>query len=252
MKSKRTFKRKATAPRRKAKRSSNVSDFASLSTKRTMTATGGGAFAVNTLYSLMNTQMADFNRAEVVASQYQHYRIKKVALTIKPTYDTFIAGGANSKTNLYYMIDKSGAVPTNVTLEGLKQMGARPKQLDEKNITITWTPSVLGAVMYAAGAPGVQGNEASSYKLSPWLSTQSGVAVPGAFVPSAVDHLGIYWFVDQLTPGTGTQYAVEVEVQFQFKKPLAPYNIGAPQAIPAVKAILNDSPDGIEGGGDGR
>ena len=27
------------------------------------------------------------------------------------------------------MIDKAGAIPTNITLEGLKQMGAKPRAL---------------------------------------------------------------------------------------------------------------------------
>ena len=32
------------------------------------------------------------------------------------------------------MIDKAGAIPTNITLEGLKQMGAKPQALDEKPV----------------------------------------------------------------------------------------------------------------------
>lgn len=241
------------APRRRMhrkRRSQNVPDWASLSTKRSMVTPGGLQFSVNTLYNLMNTQLADFSRAEQVASQYQFYRIKRVTLTVKPTYDTFTAAGQNSKLNLYYMLDKSGAIPTNVTLEALKQMGARPRQLDEKNILISWAPSVLSSVMYASGVPAVQGNEAAQYKISPWLSTQSGTVIPGAFVASAVDHLGIYWYVDQLA-GTGAiQYACEVEVQFEFKKPLAPYVAGAPEAIRAVVATINNSPDGVVGGSD--
>lgn len=198
----------------------------------------------------MNTQLADFPRAETVGSQYQHFRIKKITVTWKPTFDNYLAAaGAVTKPNLYYMIDKSGAIPTNVTLEGLKAMGAKPRQLDEKNMSVSWKPSVLEAVMYAPGA--VAAVQASRYKISPWLSTQAGTEVPGAFVPSGIDHLGIYWYMDQLANPVGAQYTVEVEVQFQFKKPLAPYVTGAPEALKAIAAPHNSSPDGIVGGGDG-
>lgn len=236
--------------RKRGRKSGNVPDIASLSVKRSMVATGGGQFASNTLYSLMNTQLTDYPRAVTVASAYQHYRIKNIKLTIKPSYDTYqiIAGATTSKPNLYYMIDKSGGVPTNISLEGLKNMGARPKQLDEKNIVISWSPSVLESAMYAGGGAGA--GSFSKYQISPWLTTTANTVSPGAFAPSGLDHLGIYWYVDQLVNLAGAQYSVECEVQFQFKKPLTNM-LSSTEATPAVAAELNNSVDGIVGGGDG-
>ena len=228
------------------KRSSNVSEYASLSCKRTLQ-TGGANFQVNQLYSLMNTQLVDYQRAVQVAAAYQHYRIKKVSVTFKPTFDTFSQNGAQtmSKMHLYFMIDKAGSIPTNITLEGLKQMGARPFALDEKERKVTWSPSVLESSMYA---PGLGNTAPSKYIISPWLSTASTPIQPGAFVPSGVDHLGLYWYNEQLlTPGN-TTYEVEVEVQFEFKKPLAPNSTGVSTAIPAEVATIDDSKDGIVGG----
>lgn len=207
---------------------------------------GGAQFDANTLYSLMNTQLGDFPRAAVVASQYQMYRIKKVALTFKPSSDTFIVGSAATKPRLYYMIDKAGAIPTNISLEGLKNMGARPKNLDEKNVVISWSPSVLQSVMYT---PGTNNATPSKYSIAPWLTTSALPVPTGVFVPSGIDHLGLYWYVDMLATG-GYQYAIEVEVQFEFKKPLANQLAGI-SAIPATLATINDSPDGVLGGGDG-
>jgi len=227
----------------------DVPDMASLSCKRSMQTPGpppAPGFNTNTLYSLMNTQLIDYQRAVQVAAAYQHYRIKKITLTFKPTLDTFTNGGS-SKPNLYYMIDKSGAIPTNASLEALKQMGAKPIQLDEKNLTISWRPSVLESVMYAAG--GVGAASSSKYKVSPWLTTTADNVSPGVFVPSGVDHLGCYWYVDQLAP-VGYQYTIECEVQFQFKKPLINLTSSV-AAIPAEVATLNDSNDGVVGGGDG-
>lgn len=232
---------------RKAK---DVKDFASLSCKRTILTptTPPAQFNVNTLYSLMNTQLVDYPRAVSVASAYQHYRIKKVTLTIKPTFDTFLGGASGTKMHLYHMIDKSGSVPTNIALEGLKAMGAKPKELDENNRVISWRPSVLESVMYAAG--GVGAASSSKYKISPWLTTTADNVSPGVFAPSGVDHLGVYWYVEQLNT-SGTQYQCEVEVQFEFKKPLTNINLSATPALGAIVAPLNDSPDGIVGGGDG-
>jgi len=228
--------------RRIVRRSGNVPEYASLSCKRTLTAPGGGNFVTRALYSLMNTALDQFPRAIQVAGAYQHYRIKKIALTFKPPYDTFQEGGVSTKPRLYHMIDKAGAIPTNITLEGLKAMGARPRDLDEKNLIVSWAPSVLEATMDVA-----PNSIASKYRISPWLATNNAPIQPGVFIPSTVDHLGCYWYVDQLAGNP--QYQMEVEVQFEFKKPLAT-DVSNVSALPATFAQINNSPDGIVGGTD--
>lgn len=236
------------APRRRVVRSSNVPEYASLSVKRTFQATGpppAPNFALGQLYNLMNTSLSQYPRAVQVAGAYQHYRIKKIAVTFKPSFDTFVAqaGVVPTKPRLYWMIDKSGSIPTNVGLEGLKAMGARPFEFDENPRVVKWSPSVLEST---ADFP----NQISSkYRISPWLSTSQTPLNPGAFVPSSVDHLGLYWFLDAPTNPVGYQYLVEVEVQFQFKKPLTNI-LSSVSAIGAIPATINDSPDGIVGGHD--
>lgn len=241
-------RRAARKPRARGRRvnSRNVPEYASLSVKRTLVSSEqGGFFAANTLYSLMNTTLDQYPRAVQVAQAYQHYRIKKVALTFKPSYDTYqSANAAVTKPRLYYMIDKAAAIPTNVALEGLKAMGARPKELDEKPFVVQWSPSVLEAAMDVA-----PGSIASKYRISPWLSTNNAPLSPGAFVPSTVDHLGLYWYLDQLGNPNGQVYTVEVEVQFQFKKPLTNI-LSSVSAKPALLAAINNSPDGVVGGSD--
>lgn len=238
----RTARPKKTA-KKSNRRTKNVPERASLSEQRTMSVQGG--FVNNTLYSLMNTSLDQFTRASIVAKGYQHYRIKYITLKVKPTWDTYAVGGANpaGKPNLYYMIDKAGAIPTNITLEGLKQMGARPHNFDEKVRVIGWRPSVLTADLTASGAaPVVQG---SQYKISPWLNT-SDVSVFQPWNPSTIDHLGVYWYVEAPVQAGGNQpYTCEVEVQFEFKKPLVATSVGATAAIPAGLAQLNTSKDGI-------
>jgi len=199
----------------------------------------------------MNIALADYVRAPIVAQAYQHFRIKYVKLTFKPNYDTFSSDASSgySKPYFYYMIDKAGAIPTTITLEGLKGMGAKPRALDEKPIVVGWSPSVLNDVLTAGGgAPTAQG---SAYRISPWLNTNSST-VNTLWNPSSVDHLGCYWMADAINYSTNNNaYLVEIEVQFEFKKPLIARPTGATAALPAQLAVLDASPDGVEGGNDG-
>lgn len=235
--------------RRFPRRSGNVPEMASCSVTRTM-----NACTVNQMYSLMNTQLSDYTRAVNVAKGYAFYRIANIKLRIKSPFDTFINGGATGagayqKPYFYYQLDKSGGIPTNIQLEGLKQMGARPRVMDEKSIVVSWKPSVLDFA--ATSLPGGIGLP-NHYKLSPWLSTaEQPQHTPWA--PSQVDHLGIYWgaFASLSGVAPAITYDVEVEVQFQFKKPLVSTTTGATNATPATFAEANTSVDGVVGGPDG-
>lgn len=241
-------------PRRVRRAIRNTPEYASLSVRRTFTAPGGGNFNVNQMYTLMNTTLDQFDRAATVAQAYQHYRIKYINITVKSPYDTYASQAAGwSKPKLFYMLDKAGALPTNINLEGLKQMGAKPRDLDEKPLNIGWRPSVLQVDMIAPGGPGVVNGQATQYKISPWLST-SNVSVGQPWNPSTVDHLGVYWYVEAAATGVPPApliYFVEVEVQFEFKKPLISNSVGLSDALPAITAKLDLSPDGVEGGTDG-
>lgn len=249
----RPAKKQARRPRRRvARRTRNVSDYASLSVTRSMSGSGpGGLFVANTLYSLMDTSLTDFTRAVQVAQGYQHYRIKYISVKFQPMFDSYVFSGAQTqgKPNLYYMIDKSGSVPTNVTLETLKQMGAKPRALDERPIKVGWRPSVLTADMITGGAAFAV--QPSQYKISPWLTTSRNVVSPGAWNANSVDHLGLYWIVDSTTfAAAQLSFKVDIEVQFEFKKPLWTGLSSSTAAVPATLAVLDNSPDGIVGGSD--
>lgn len=231
--------KRATKPRARRNRTRNTPEYASLSETRTMSVPNPG-FITNSTYSLMNTSLDQFVRAPLVAQAYQHYRIKYIELRIKPTYDTFATGGT-TKFHLYYMLDKAGAIPTNITLEGLKMMGAKPRSLDEKTLKIGWKPSVLEVALTQGGPAPL--NQGTKYQISPWLNTNAS-SVNTPWVASSVDHLGVYWHINQIA-GANTPYEVEVEVQFEFKKPLISSATGVVEAIPAAVAQINASKDGV-------
>lgn len=235
--------KKATKPRAPRRKITNASEYASLSEVRTLSVAGG--LQTNNLYNLMTTSLADFTRATQVAQAYQHYRIKYIRLIWKPSFDTFqntnVAADVMTKHFIYYMIDKSGSLPTNITLAGLKAMGAKPRALDEVPVSTGWRPSVLGVDMTAGGAGFAA--QPTAYKISPWLNTNRNAVNVGAWLPSTVDHLGIYWYVEQAA-GTAQPYEIDIEVQFEFKKPLLPA-LGQVAAVPVAFAQLNASKDGI-------
>lgn len=221
----------------KAKR--NTPDFASCSVTRTLVPA-----RMNAAFAFDNFALQDYQRAAGISQYYQHYRISSIKLTWKPAYDTFSQATVLQKPNLYYMIDKAGAIPDNFTLEGLKQMGARPHSFDENPVTATWRPSVLTEDLNLAGAA-----SATQYKVSPWLSTNANATNAGAWGPSTVAHQGIKWYIEEPS-GSATAVQMEVELQFQFKKPLMP-SLAAVPALGLQYAVIDASPDGIEGGSDG-
>lgn len=218
-KSKRPARRgRRYAPRRKM---TNVADYAGRSEVRDLINPNPlpppippNVFAPAIVYRIRDITLDQFDAAVSIAKAYQFYRIKHVTLKFMPLFDTFTAGGPSTIPRLYYMIDKSGSIPTNVTIPALKKMGAKPIRFDERQITRGWSPSVLTA---DTAAPGVL--QSSQYKVSPWLSTNANVLNPGAWVPSSIDHLGCFFVVEQ-EAGATANYRVELTVEFQFKKPL--------------------------------
>jgi len=224
------------ARRGNIRRRANVPEWGSLSAARTLPSCN-----YNQMYSYMNIQLADFDRAYVAAQAYQQFRIKSVKLTFKPSFDTFTTSGPQQKPYLYYMLDKTGSVPTTVTIDGLKAMGSKPRSFDEKQLTATWAPTVLQNVGVNNSLTPPLGNQNKPLR-TPWLTTSQNPQSP-TFTPNNVDHLGIYWIADG-GGFTGGTYEVDCEVQFQFRKP----NIANGDAIGTVAAtpvMLHTAPQSV-------
>lgn len=182
----------------------------------------------NQMYSRLNTSLDQFARAVQVAEAYQFYKITGITIKLTPRLDTYIGGGASTVPYVYYMVDKSGSLPSNISVGNLIQMGAKPIRFDDKTVTIKWRPSVVQDVAFSAGgAPA--GSSPAQYKLSPWLNTNANFITPGAWTPSTVDHLGVYWIVE--TSGSNSLYDAIVTVDFAFKKPLVNIDAGQPAAL---------------------
>lgn len=175
-----------------------------MSCKQTIISQAGTDFQCNNMYGLVGViKLNGYLRAMEVAKAYQFYRIKSVRVTYKFPFDTFAPGNV-ARPNFYYIVDKARAISPLVTLESLKEMGARPRPCDEKPMSITWKPSVLQDV------DSVGGPQPAQYNLSPWLSTAH----------QDINHEGLVWYAEQiLFGGTAQIYHAELELQFEFKKP---------------------------------
>lgn len=202
------------------------------------------ALPVTGAYVDYQNSLARNARASIVGRGYREYRITKMEYIFKPTLDTFAFNSGAIVPYLYAMVDRTGNLADFTTADQLRELGAKPRRLDDKIVRVSFKPSVLG---YALDR-GQQSNEFAKPMISPWLTTDnSNDTVPGGpgWTPSTVDHLGLAWIVDGNS--TAANYIVEVVTHFQFRKPnltiLGP-RLGADgQPMPPAKqAPAKDAP----------
>jgi len=156
-----------------------------------------------------------FDRAQTVAQAYQEYRMKYIKLTFRPLSDTFQPIVGNSIPQLYYMIDKTNAIPTTADSGTFFSMGCRPHRFDDKNIVVAWKPTTIISTLTAPAQA-----TANQVQERPWLSTNANAYNPAAgWAPSVVDHLGIVFYVTKINATDDILYNVDVEIVFQFRKP---------------------------------
>jgi len=178
----------------------------------------------NAVYGPNPLDLATCKRASTIASQYQQYRITGITWRFRPHFDTFVATSDAATSyrvpQFFYLVDKALTVPTaGVTFDTLRQCGSKPIRFDDKIVKVSYRP---GVTLNATSDTPVTGANAQ-LKTCPWLST--GLSdLQATWAPSQVFHNGL-WFgleVDLGIPGDGDyQYGVEVELQFEFRKPLA-------------------------------
>lgn len=219
---KRKVMRKRTIRRPMSNRASEYATNKELYTIRGMTS--------NTPYNDIEQNLGFYERASNIAKAYQFFRIKYVKYTFLARYNVYQAS-TNETTvfpmpQLYTMVDKAGALPATTSLQQLKDMGAKPRKFI-RNLVTAWKPGVN----YATANDNAAITLATGVKITPWLMTNKAPDQAG-WAPNDTDYKGLYWFMETAgLPGDGTyEYDAEVEVVFEFKKPLAQPTAGAPPA----------------------
>lgn len=176
----------------------------------------------NLTYFSTALSQSPFNRAQAVAENFQEYRIKYVKLIFRPSADTFPIAAGNTIPQLYFQMNKYQAIPTGATLQSLLDMGCRPIRFDDKNVVKAYKPVVLMGADQSAAVPATP---ASGAKVTPWLSTNGFAGNPNAWIASDTEHCGCIRVVTKPNPATPTiNYEVDVEVVFQFRRPLSLFN----------------------------
>lgn len=226
-KGKRIAKRRAYRPRTGYRSRLAKSEFASM--KETY------EFATldnNTGYIDYENALARNSRASQIAQGYREYRITKVEYIFKPTLDTFQGPmlGGSTIPYLYAMVDRVGALADFTTADQLREMGAKPRRLDDKSLRVVFKPAVLEYTLDKNGSS----NQFARPLVSPWLSTDKNNSVDPAgpgWAPSSIDHLGLAWILESGGGNTVlNQYNVEVVTHFQFRKP----NLNKPVGMEGV------------------
>lgn len=183
-----------------------------------------GDDVTGTINTINNINLAQFDRATLVAQAYQFYRIKLVEIKWKPYYDTFAnpdpTQPSGSVPYLYWLIDKGDTLdPSSFNM--MRDSGSKPIRFDEKTITVRWRPSVLQYSLSSTDLTTAPSFNVS--RTSPWLSTNLAAgSSPTSWTVSDLRHNGIAYGVEQNITGTpGFAYGAELTVHFEFKKPLA-------------------------------
>lgn len=176
-------------------------------------------------------------RAQAIAKEFGLYRIAKIIFTYRPLWDTYnsslpgVGASPNSVPTLYWKMNRYGDCPAAFTGAYMRELGAKPYRLDDKQITIAYKPNTLVVQDNAAGAT------AASIKMTPWLSTDD-TPQDFNFVMSTAEHFGHTLFVEGGGAGAanGTVANLDVKVVYEFKNPrvVAVPTEGAPSLIKQV------------------
>lgn len=190
----------------------------------------------NIAYFDYASSLARCERASAIARGYQEYRITRIEYHFVPQTDTFLPG-QQSVPQLYYRVDKTGALQDFTSISQLVQTGCKPVRLDDKNIKVSFKPAAL---LYAKDlANGT--NAWSEPKISPWLTTNRNNLTSVSWAASSIDHLGLAWMVEQAnTANAPTQYTLRQVFHFEFRKPLV-LTTSSEGELPAVQVVSKNS-----------
>lgn len=198
---------------RKQRSKRTVPERATLSVTRAFS-----LLTTNQSYRLYDVQLSQYARAVNVAKGYGLYRIKNVKLRLSPLADTFQAGGGTSVPYAYFQIDRTRELDNTRTATEFKQLGCKPRRVDDKIVNFQFRPSVLNPSLDNAAAATGAFNQ---YKISPWLRCRDEAGAISVWNPDTTDHLGVVFMVEN-AGGADLQYKMEVTVEFEFMKPAHP------------------------------
>lgn len=182
-----------------------------------------------------NINLRQFSRAVDIADNFQEYRIKKLIFKYTPFLDTFTDATTGAGA-VPYLWSKRHIYPAPTTFgkEYLQALGAKPRRLDDKTLTVSYSPNIF-VYTNSEGGSGVSRSQGMP-KYSPWLSTHYLDAGTGNTVIDNTVHFGHAWWIDKVVDTGNAVCAVELTAVFEFKKPWDLATQANPQA--RMKKVL--------------
>lgn len=177
----------------------NTGNFASRNETFTYPAVAGQ------VYDLNNISLNNLPSAQILAQEYQYYRITSVRWRLKPNYDTFSTVGNTVLPYLYFLYDKAGSLGL-LGANQFEECGAVAQRVDEKTCVRRWRPTVLLQT---------QQTLTGSFRTSPWLPTHS----TDGNTANIVNHLGAVFYISKMNANDATIYDIDITVTVQFRKP---------------------------------
>lgn len=159
-------------------------------------------------------------RAPTIAQTFGLYRIARIEYTIRPIYDTYIAGStgagnfANQVPTMYWNLNRYGDYPVGFNGDYMRALGSKAYRCDDKLIKFSYKPNTLVVQNDTAA------NTPASIKMTPWLSTDD-TPQDNAFTLSTAQHYGHTMFFEASGAGTatGTVANMDIRVVYEFKNP---------------------------------
>lgn len=170
------------------------------------------------------TKLSDLSRAQVIAREYQQYRITGVEMRFKPQFTVHQGQGPTTLPSIYWLFNKTGSLNT-LSASEFEQLGTRQVRFDKGILVRKYKPTITDSA--------TNGIMAGSYKTSPWLpivNPQTG----GLNIPT---HYGACFLITKMNPGDATQYDVDVVVHIQYKRPFV-LTQGLPNEVPRLPTGL--------------
>lgn len=203
--------------------------------------------------------IADFNRAPLMASQFQQYKANKVEITFHPEFNTFQESTGTSATIPYLLhcMNRIGE-QQNIDAQQMERRGATPIKFT-RPIKLSYKPNNLSGTISnhynVVTANGQEANALWSYSpvFNKWHSSEiltgSYISPPAVGADTAValtppNYYGMDYFFVQDNAGAEpvTIGFVTIKVSWSFKQARSVNNANQATARPALCAFQNPGP----------
>ena len=201
------------------------------------------------MYNL-NFNLAQFQRASLLAPNFKYYKPTKVTWQLEPLYNTFQEGGgggpAYSKPYLFQVMNRTQDVGNFYSLVDLREMGAKPVAFT-KTQSMSYSPNWVKTGLTSVLATGGNINSIQTSGNTPcydWTACPDVTSFNRADIPTIISpdlnlpyvtagtrtntvlYGGHYLWIEQTVLGTQKMARLTCTVHWAFKNPNVQHTVG--------------------------